>query len=95
MKFLDDYIRFETEYKTQIMQVKDGLQWKFMGDTKIIRREALGIYKRYNVDMYKVLKMITFNSEYNGSERSALQIVKKLKRKEQEQINNNEERKIK
>lgn len=52
--------------------------WVINGNTYVMKTEALGIYKRYKLDLYKVLKIVTFNKNYNGTERSALQLSKKL-----------------
>lgn len=80
MKFIEYYREFEKDFNTQIKQVKDGLQWLYKGNTKLITSKALGIYKRNNVDMYEVLRIISTDKRFNGSERSALKIVKMFKR---------------
>ena len=80
MKFIEYYREFEKDFNTQIKQVKDGLQWLYKGNTKLITSKALGIYKRNNVDMYEVLRIISVDKRFNGSERSALKIVKIFKR---------------
>lgn len=80
MKFIEYYIDFEKDFNTQIMHVRDGLQWEYQGNTKIITSQALGIYKRNNVDMYKVLRIISTNKRFNGSERSAIKMVKIFKK---------------
>lgn len=80
MKFIEYYREFEKDFNTTIMHVKDGLQWLYKGNTKLITSKALGIYKRNNVDMYEVLRIISVDKRFNGSERSALKIVKMFKR---------------
>ncbi len=80
MKFIEYYKDFEKDFNTQIMHVKEGLQWKYKDNTKIITSKALGIYKRNNVDMYKVLRIISVDKRFNGSERSAIKTVKMFKK---------------
>lgn len=86
MKFIEYYKEFEKDFNTQIMHVKDGLQWKYKGNTKIITSQALGIYKRNNVDMYKVLKIISVDKRFNGSERSAIKMVKMFKKRNLKEV---------
>ena len=86
MKFIEYYKEFEKDFDTQIMHVKEGLQWNYKGNTKIITSQALGIYKRNNVDMYKVLSIISVDKRFNGSERSAIKLVKMFKKRNLKEV---------
>ena len=78
MKHLEELKQFEKEFNTQIIQFSGGIMWVIDDNTYVMKTEALGIYKRYKLDLFKVLKIVTFNKNYNGTERSALQLSKKL-----------------
>ena len=78
MKHIEELKQFEKEFNTEISQVRGGIMWVIDDNTYVMKTEALGIYKRYKLDLFKVLKIVTFNKNYNGSERSALQLSKKL-----------------
>jgi len=78
MKHIEELKQFEKEFDTQIIQFSGGIMWVIDDNTYVMKTEALGIYKRYKLDLFKVLKIVTFNKNYNGTERSALQLSKKL-----------------
>lgn len=83
MKHLEQYKQFENEFHTKLEQFKGGIRWELNNNTYIIKTEALGVYKHHKVDMYKVLKNVSFKKGMNGSVEKALWLVKRLKKAEE------------
>lgn len=82
MKYYDYILKFEQDFETKVEDYKDGLKWTDrVGNTKLISRQAYGYYKRYNINFYEILKIITEDKQnrYTGNFNTARRLVKKLK----------------
>lgn len=72
--------QFELDYKTLIIDRPDGsILWVVDGNTHIIKRMALGCYKRASIDFYRVLVYITNCRRYRGDITTAKKIIKRLR----------------
>jgi len=74
------YSQFEKEFKTVISQYKGGIMWNYNNKVNIIGKQALDIYKKHNINLFEVMKVITLSNKYDGSPKSALELVKKTKK---------------
>lgn len=75
------YSMFEKEFDTVVSDFNGGVMWTYNDKVLIISSSALGIYKRYNSNLYEIMKIITFDKKYNGSPQSALKLIKMNKNK--------------
>lgn len=77
-----DYIRdFERDYNTRVKNWRGGLLWKdSKGNTKVIHKDAMGVYKRANIDFYNVLKLVN-EGKYRGSIQNALRYIREHKKR--------------
>lgn len=79
MRFIEQIKRFEKEYNTTVLQNKHGLTWVCENQVRVMSSTALGVYKRYDVDMFDVLEQITITKGSGGNLKGALNYVRKLK----------------
>lgn len=77
VKYINDIKRFETDYNTSVKQDLKGLNWQVDNNYHMINKMALGVYKRSNIDFYKVLVSITTEKFMNGSSTTALKLIKR------------------
>lgn len=77
VKYINDIKRFEEDYNTSVKQDLKGLNWQVDNNYHMINKTALGLYKRANIDFYKVLVSITTEKFMNGSSTTALKLIKR------------------
>lgn len=83
MKHITQLRQFETEYNTKIWEDLDGIWWEYNSTIYGIETKALGYYKRYKLDMYRVCKQLTFNSRVFGKRlKSAIHMRKFFKKQD-------------
>ena len=75
MKYKQYINTFENEYDTTLVQTPQGLQWTIKGVSNTIGTQALGLYKRKNINFYEVLVLISFNKQFNGTLRTAIHLT--------------------
>lgn len=77
MKYINDIKRFEADFNTSVKQDLKGLNWQVDNNYHMISKTALGVYKRANIDFYKVLVSITTEKFMNGGSTTALKLIKR------------------
>lgn len=80
MKHTEQLRKFEKEFNVQTWQDLEGIWWNYDNKVYGIEKQALGVYKRYDMDMLKVMKLITFNKRYNETLNTALRLKKRFKK---------------
>lgn len=81
-KFKMEIEQFEIDFFTIVIDYKGGLMWNYKGKKFVINKKWLEIYKNNDINIYKVLELISLDSRYSGNDGSAYKVMQKINREE-------------